>query len=66
MKPSNRMQIAAIAATFVIGSLVLLILDSTLARVVGMTLLFAFTAIALVTVATPEFLEGDDPHDSGD
>ena len=56
MRP-GRAQMAL--ACFVIGCLLVLVVDVGIARVVGVPLMFAGIALGVAAIATPEFLEGD-------
>ena len=53
------MRAVAIAA-FVVGVALMLVFESTLARVFGMAALVAFIVCGLFAIAQPAFLERDD------
>jgi hypothetical protein len=46
-------------ACFVIGSLLVLLVEAGIARTVGVPLMFAGIALGVAAIATPEFLAGD-------
>jgi hypothetical protein len=46
-------------ACFVIGSLLVLLVEAGIARVVGVPLIFTGIALGVAAIATPEFLAGD-------
>lgn len=46
-------------AVFVIGSLLVLLVEAPAARIVGVPLMFAGIALGAAAIATPEFLAGD-------
>jgi hypothetical protein len=46
-------------ACFVIGALLVLLIDAGIARIVGVPLMFAGIVLGLAAIATPEFLAGD-------
>lgn len=50
---------ARAAAAFAAGALLMLALDETVARITGLTLMFAGIALAAFAIATPEFIERD-------
>jgi hypothetical protein len=52
-----RPQIAA--ACFVIGCLLVLLIEASIARIVGVPLMFAGILLGVAAIATPEFLAGD-------
>ena len=52
-----RPQIAA--ACFVIGCLLVLLIEAGITRIVGVPLMFAGILLGVATIATPEFLAGD-------
>jgi hypothetical protein len=52
-----RPQIAA--ACFVIGCLLVLLIEVSIARIVGVPLMFAGILLGVAAIATPEFLAGD-------
>jgi hypothetical protein len=52
-----RPQIAA--ACFVIGCLLVLLIEAGIARIVGVPLMFAGILLGVAAIATPEFLAGD-------
>ena len=55
------MTLAARAAiAFALGAALMLVFDSTPARVAGLGLMFAGVAAAAFAIATPEFLERDE------
>ena len=56
MRP-RRPQIAL--ACFVIGCLLVLLVDAAIARIIGVPLMFAGIALGVASIATPEFLAGD-------
>lgn len=47
------------AAAFIVGLLLILVIDAPLARIVGVPLTFLGIALGVAAIATPEFLEGD-------
>jgi hypothetical protein len=56
MKP-GRPRIAA--GCFVVGCLLVLLVDAAIARIVGVPLMFTGIALGVASIATPEFLAGD-------
>ncbi len=56
MRP-RRPQVAL--ACFVIGCLLMLLVDAAIARIVGVPLMFTGMALGVASIATPEFLAGD-------
>jgi hypothetical protein len=54
---AGRPQIAL--ACFVIGALLVLLVDAGIARVVGVPLMFVGIGLGVTAIATPEFLAGD-------
>lgn len=46
-------------ACFVIGALLVLLIDAGIARIVGVPLMFAGIVLGVAAIATPEFLAGD-------
>lgn len=60
MRP-GRPQIAL--ACFVIGCLLVLLVDAAIARIIGVPLMFAGIALGVASIATPEFLAGDRDSD---
>lgn len=46
-------------AVFVIGLLLVLLVDVGIARIVGVPLMFAGIVLGVAAIATPEFLAGD-------
>jgi ABC-type cobalamin transport system permease subunit len=46
-------------ACFVVGALLVLLVDLAVARIVGVPLMFAGIALGVAAIATPEFLAGD-------
>jgi hypothetical protein len=52
-----RPQIAA--ACFVIGCVLVLLIEASIARIVGVPLMFAGILLGVAAIATPEFLAGD-------
>jgi hypothetical protein len=46
-------------ACFVIGALLVLLIEAGIARVVGVPLMFAGIVFGVAAIATPEFLAGD-------
>jgi hypothetical protein len=50
---------ARAAAAFAAGAVLMLALDETVARIVGLALMFAGIAMAAFAIATPEFIEAD-------
>jgi hypothetical protein len=44
---------------FVIGALLVLLVEAGIARIVGMPLMFAGIVLGVAAIATPEFLAGD-------
>lgn len=57
----KRPQIAL--ACFVLGCLLVLLVEAAFARIVGVPLMFAGIAIGVAAIATPEFLAGDRDRD---
>jgi hypothetical protein len=53
----ERPQIAL--ACFVVGALLVLLVELAVARIVGVPLMFAGIALGVAAIATPEFLAGD-------
>jgi len=51
-------------ACFVLGLLLVLVVEPGIARIVGVPLIFAGILLGVATIATPEFLAGD--RDTGD
>jgi ABC-type cobalamin transport system permease subunit len=49
----------AALACFVIGALLVLLVEMAIARIVGVPLMFAGIALGVAAIATPEFLAGD-------
>jgi hypothetical protein len=47
------------AITFVVGCLLVFLIDLGIARIVGVPLIFIGIALGVAAIATPEFLEGD-------
>jgi hypothetical protein len=60
----NRPLFAVTLSSFVVGSLVMLLFEAPLARIVGVALLFCFIVSGVFLVADPEFLARDE--DGGD
>jgi hypothetical protein len=50
-------------ACFVIGALLVLLIDAGIARIVGVPLMFAGIVLGVAAIATPEFLAGDPDAD---
>jgi hypothetical protein len=46
-------------ACFLIGCLLVLLVEAGVARIVGVPLMFAGIALGVTAIATPEFLDGD-------
>ncbi len=46
-------------ACFVVGALLVLLIDLGIARIVGVPLMFVGGALGVAAIATPEFLAGD-------
>jgi hypothetical protein len=46
-------------ACFVVGCLLVLLVEAGIARIVGVPLIFAGIALGVASIATPEFLDGD-------
>ena len=44
---------------FVVGCLLVLVVDIAIARIVGVPLIFLGIALGVAAIATPEFLDGD-------
>jgi hypothetical protein len=44
---------------FVVGCLLVLVVELSIARIVGVPLMFAGIALGVAAIATPEFLAGD-------
>jgi hypothetical protein len=53
----GRPQIAL--ACFVVGSLLVLLVEAAIARIAGVPLMFAGIALGVAAIATPDFLAGD-------
>ena len=51
-------------ACFVVGCLLVLLVDAWIARAVGVPLLFVGLALGVAAIATPEFLAGDRDGDA--
>lgn len=47
------------AAIFVVGCLLVLLIEASVARIVGVPLIFAGIAFGVAAIATPAFLEAD-------
>ena len=47
------------AACFVIGCLLVLLIDAGIARIVGVPMIFAGIFLGVAAIASPDFLEGD-------
>ena len=48
---------------FVVGCLLVLVVDAAIARIAGVPLMFAGILLGVAAIATPEFLAGDrDAH----
>jgi hypothetical protein len=45
--------------TFVVGALLVLIVDAGIARIIGVPLLFVGLVLGVASIVTPEFLAGD-------
>jgi energy-converting hydrogenase Eha subunit C len=58
----SRPLVAAIC--FVVGCLLVLLIEEPLARIVGVPLMFAGIVLGVASIATPEFLAGD--RDAGE
>jgi hypothetical protein len=50
-------------ACFVLGCLLVLLVEAGVARIVGVPLIFTGIALGVAAIATPEFLAGDDDLD---
>lgn len=46
-------------ACFAVGCLLVLLVDLSIARIVGVPLMFTGIALGVAAIATPEFLAGD-------
>jgi disulfide bond formation protein DsbB len=46
-------------ACFVIGALLVLLIEARIARIVGVPLMFTGIVLGVAAIATPEFLAGD-------
>jgi hypothetical protein len=46
-------------ACFVVGALLVLLVEAAIARMVGVPLMFAGILLGVAAIATPEFLAGD-------
>jgi hypothetical protein len=46
-------------ACFVIGALLVLLIEAGIARIIGVPLMFAGIVLGVAAIATPEFLAGD-------
>ena len=53
----GRPQIAA--ACFVVGCLLVLLVELGIARIIGVPLIFVGIALGVASITTPEFLDGD-------
>jgi hypothetical protein len=51
-------------ACFVVGCLLVLLIEAGVARIVGVPLMFAGIALGVAAIATPEFLAGDRDADA--
>lgn len=58
----DRPRIALIC--FVIGILLVLLVDAGIARIIGVPLMLAGVALGVAAIATPEFLAGDRDADA--
>lgn len=47
------------AACFIVGCLLVLLVEAGIARVIGVPLIFGGIAMGVASIATPEFLDGD-------
>ena len=47
------------AACFIAGALLVLVVEASVARIVGVPLMFAGIALGVGAIASPEFLEDD-------
>jgi hypothetical protein len=52
-------------ACFVIGALLVFLVEAGIARAIGVPLMFVGIALGVAAIATPEFLAGDRDADSG-
>ena len=50
---------AIAAACFVLGNLLVLVIEANFGRIVGIPLVFAGIALGVAAIATPDFLERD-------
>jgi hypothetical protein len=58
--PANRALFAVMIGSFGVGAVLMLLFESTPARIAGVLALFAFMIAGVFLVAEPEFLAGDD------
>jgi hypothetical protein len=52
----------AAAVTFVVGLLLVFLVELSVARIVGVPLIFVGIALGVAAIADPEFLKGDRDH----
>jgi hypothetical protein len=50
-------------ACFVVGALLVLLVEAPVARILGVPLMFAGILLGVASIATPEFLAGDRDRD---
>jgi hypothetical protein len=50
-------------ACFVVGALLVLLVEAPVARILGVPLMFAGILLGVASIATPEFLAGDRERD---
>ena len=56
---SSRRLPAIAAACFILGNLLVLVVEATFGRIVGVPLVFAGIALGVAAIASPGFLESD-------
>lgn len=49
----------AAAACFILGCLLVFLIDASVARIIGVPLIFAGIALGVAAIASPDFLEQD-------
>jgi hypothetical protein len=57
MSESTRARVAA--ACFVVGCLLVFLVDETITRAIGVPLIFVGICLGVIAIASPEFLSGD-------
>ena len=56
---------ALAAACFIVGLLLIFLIDQGWARIIGVPLVFAGIALGVAAIATPDFLAGDRDDPAG-